>query len=166
MANKFITWLDAVPADLKKFFTNPVVDSTITDGLNVAAIIDPALAPLLVGIAASGTGASGTWGINFTGNSGNTSSVSNATGGSYTWTNTNYFQSNQNTGGGSSPPLEAYSTGGNGAIMAFHRGGVYAVNMGLDSDNVFRIGGWSASYNLLQMDRFKRQHIRLESMED
>jgi hypothetical protein len=55
MANKFITWLDAVPADLKKFFTNPVVDSTITDGLNVAAIIDPALAPLLVGIAASVT---------------------------------------------------------------------------------------------------------------
>ena len=100
----------------------------------------------------TGGGASGTWGINITGNSGNTSSVSNATGGSYTWTNTNYFQSNQNTGGGSSPPLEAYSTGGNGAIMAFHRGGVYAVNMGLDSDNVFRIGGWSASYNLLQMD--------------
>ena len=100
----------------------------------------------------TGGGASGTWGINITGNSGNTSSVSNATGGSYTWTNTNYFQSNQNTGGGSSPPLEAYSTGGNGAIMAFHRGGYYAVNMGLDSDNVFRIGGWSASYNLLQMD--------------
>lgn len=100
----------------------------------------------------TGGGASGTWGINITGNSGNTSSVSNATGGSYTWTNTNYFQSNQNTGGGSNPPLMAYSTGGNGAIMAFHRGGYYAVNMGLDSDNVFRIGGWSASYNLLQMD--------------
>lgn len=55
MANKFITWLDAVPAELKKFFTNPVVDSIITDGLNVTAIIDPALAPLLVGIAASVT---------------------------------------------------------------------------------------------------------------
>jgi|GEM_PF-5958953 hypothetical protein len=55
MANKFITWLEAVPADLKKFFTNPVVDSIITDGLNVAAIVDPALAPLLVGIAASVT---------------------------------------------------------------------------------------------------------------
>ncbi len=55
MANKFITWLDAVPAKLKKFFTNPVVDSIITGGLNVTAIIDPALAPLLVGIAASVT---------------------------------------------------------------------------------------------------------------
>jgi hypothetical protein len=36
--------------------------------------------------------------------------------------------------------------------MAFHRGGYYAVNMGLDSDNVFRIGGWSASANRLQLD--------------
>jgi hypothetical protein len=100
----------------------------------------------------TGTGASGTWGINITGNSGNTSSVSNATGGTYTWTGDNYFLSNMNTGGGSSPPLMAYSTGGNGAIMAFHRGGYYAVNMGLDSDNVLRIGGWSAPYNLFQMD--------------
>jgi hypothetical protein len=36
--------------------------------------------------------------------------------------------------------------------MSFHRGGAYAINMGLDSDNVFRIGGWSASANRLQMD--------------
>jgi hypothetical protein len=36
--------------------------------------------------------------------------------------------------------------------MAFHRAGQYAVNMGLDSDNVFRIGGWSAGANRLQMD--------------
>lgn len=61
------------------------------------------------------------------------------------------FQSNRNTSS-DSPPLQAYSTGGNGAIMSFHRGGVYAINMGLDSDNVFRIGGWSASTNRLQMD--------------
>jgi hypothetical protein len=36
--------------------------------------------------------------------------------------------------------------------MSFHRAGVYAINMGLDSDNVFRIGGWSAGANRLQMD--------------
>jgi hypothetical protein len=35
--------------------------------------------------------------------------------------------------------------------MAFHRGGAYAVNFGLDSDNVFRLGGWSAPANLLQI---------------
>ena len=28
-------------------------------------------------------------------------------------------------------------------MMSFHRPGVYAINMGLDTDNVFKIGGWS-----------------------
>jgi hypothetical protein len=88
------------------------------------------------------------------GNSSNTSSVSNATGNSYTWTATNYFRS---TGGGylgslASPPLQAYSNSNESAYMSFHKGGQYAVNMGLDADNVFRIGGWSASSNRLQMD--------------
>ena len=85
-------------------------------------------------------------------NASNTNSISNAVGGSYTWTGAQYFQSNQNTGTGSAPPLQAYSTSSLGAMMAFHRAGVYAINMGLDSDNVFRIGGWSASANRLQMD--------------
>jgi len=55
MANKFVTWLDKVPEELKKFFTNPVVDNVISDGLGIAAIIDPALAPLFNGLAASAT---------------------------------------------------------------------------------------------------------------
>ena len=38
------------------------------------------------------------------------------------------------------------------ASMSFHRTGAYAMNMGLGTDNVFRIGGWSASNNCLQMD--------------
>lgn len=29
------------------------------------------------------------------------------------------------------------------AVLSFHRTGAYAINMGLDTDNVFRIGGWS-----------------------
>ena len=69
----------------------------------------------------------------------------------HTWTGIQYFQSNRNTTSDSAP-LQAFSTGGLGATMAFHRAGVFAVNMGLDSDNVFRIGGWSAAANLLQMD--------------
>ena len=68
-----------------------------------------------------------------------------------TWTAAQQFQANQDTGSGSAPPLQAYSSSG-GAMMSFHRAGVYAVNMGLDSDSVFRIGGWSASANRLQMD--------------
>lgn len=88
----------------------------------------------------------------------------------YDWNNTGYYvdpasTSNLNAGtcygvwqyvanintSGSNPPLQAYGTTG-GAIMAFHRGGYYAVNMGLDSDNVFRLGGWSAPANLLQIN--------------
>ena len=36
--------------------------------------------------------------------------------------------------------------------MSFHRTGAYAINMGLGTDNVFRIGGWSASDNAFRMD--------------
>ena len=62
-----------------------------------------------------------------------------------------YFRSNRNTTS-DSPPLQAYSDDSGGAIMSFHRGGYYAVNFGLDSDNVMRIGGWSAAANRWQLD--------------
>jgi hypothetical protein len=68
----------------------------------------------------------------------------------------NYFQFRSNRGfylgGLDSPSLQAYSTGGNAAFMSFHRSGNYAVNFGLDADNVMRIGGWSASSNRWQLD--------------
>lgn len=53
MASKFLSWLDNVPKELKKFFTNPVVDDTIISGLGIAGLVDPALAPLFNGVAAS-----------------------------------------------------------------------------------------------------------------
>jgi len=73
---------------------------------------------------------------------------------SSTFTVATYFQSNLGATSGSlsSPPLQAYSTGNNSAFMSFHKAGVYAVNMGLDSDNVLRIGGWSAPANRWQLD--------------
>jgi hypothetical protein len=94
------------------------------------------------------------WDINITGSATNTSSISSAVGSGYTWTGVQSFQSNLGTTSGAlnSPPLQVYATGTNSAFMSFHRGGAYAVNMGLDSDNVFRIGGWSAAANRLQMD--------------
>ena len=70
--------------------------------------------------------------------------------GTQTITGAKYFQANMNTTS-SNPPLQAYSSSG-GAIMSFHRANVFAINMGLDSDNVFRIGGWSAGTNRFQMD--------------
>jgi len=37
------------------------------------------------------------------------------------------------------------------ASMTFHRTGAYAINMGLGVDNIFRIGGFSASSNCMQL---------------
>jgi hypothetical protein len=114
----------------------------------------------------TGGSASGTWGISITGNSAsctgnaatssNTSSISSATGGAYTWTGSNTFQSNKGSGvylgATNTAQLQAYSSDSGAAFMSFHRGGYFAVNMGLDPDNVLRIGGWSASSNRFQMD--------------
>ena len=40
----------------------------------------------------------------------------------------------------------------NSAAMSFHRVGNYAINMGLDTDNSFKIGGWSAGNTRLQIN--------------
>lgn len=86
----------------------------------------------------------------------NCTSISNATGSAYTWTAGNNFRSNADTGAvgvtTNTTGVRAYSDNNSGAIMSFLRAGQYAINMGLDSDNVFRIGGWSAAGNRLQMD--------------
>jgi hypothetical protein len=65
-----------------------------------------------------------------------------------------YFRSNRGSylGGLDSPSLQAYATGGNAAFMSFHRAGNYAVNFGLDADNIMRIGGWSASADRWVLD--------------
>lgn len=87
---------------------------------------------------------------------GNAATVTNGvyTGTTNNITGQNYFLSNLGTTSGAinSAPLQASSTGTNAAFMSFHRQGNYAVNFGLDSDNVLRIGGWSAPANRLQLD--------------
>lgn len=68
----------------------------------------------------------------------------------------NYVASGSVNSGGQAGTLVAYgnsgSIGTNHATMSFHRPGAYAINMGLDNDNVFRIGGWSAAANRFQLD--------------
>lgn len=65
-----------------------------------------------------------------------------------------YFRSNRGAylGGLDSPSFQVYATGGNAAFMSFHRAGNYAVNFGLDADNIMRIGGWSAAANRWVLD--------------
>ena len=76
-------------------------------------------------------------------NASNTNSVSNAVGGTYTWTGIQYLNSSGTVLGNTSSSLQVYTTGANAAYMAFHRGGAYAVNLGLDTDNIMKLGGWS-----------------------
>lgn len=65
-----------------------------------------------------------------------------------------YFRTNLGAylGSLSSGRLQAYNDNNQSAFMSFHRSGQYAVNFGLDQDNVMRIGGWSAAANRWQLD--------------
>jgi hypothetical protein len=85
--------------------------------------------------------------------SGNYSSWAIARGGD-TVTSIINFQTNNGgrLGATDSAKLQAYSTGNNAAFMSFHKAGHFAINFGIDDDNVMRIGGWSAAANLFQMD--------------
>jgi hypothetical protein len=74
--------------------------------------------------------------------------------GQNTWTTLNYFETNNGgyaVNNSNSASLQAYSVSNNSAFMSFHRGGYYAVNFGLDQDDVMRIGGWSAGANRWQL---------------
>jgi hypothetical protein len=89
---------------------------------------------------------------------GNAATVTNGvyTGTTNTLTGVNYFRSDKGStstvGTSNTYALQAFSNDAGAAGMSFHRGGYYAVNMGLDPDNILRIGGWSASANRLQLD--------------
>lgn len=48
---------------------------------------------------------------------------------------------------GASPFFMMTNTGAGGSFMSFHRAGAYAINLGLRTDNVFALGGWSAGEN-------------------
>ena len=69
---------------------------------------------------------------------------------------TKYFYSNKGSttylGSSDSPSLQAFCNDQGPAFMSFHRSGYYAVNFGLDPDNVIRLGGWSASASRMQLD--------------
>jgi hypothetical protein len=85
----------------------------------------------------------------------NGSNVLNTTD-SFNITGTRNYTSSASVGtAGQSGTLVAYgnssSAGTNHAVVSFHRPGAYAINMGLDNDNVFRIGGWSDGLNTYRM---------------
>jgi hypothetical protein len=100
------------------------------------------------------TASIGNQSVSYANNAGNVSSISGALNGNHTWTNINNFLTNNGgyLGSTDSAKLQAFSYSNNSAFMSFHKSGQYAVNFGLDADNVMRIGGWSASANRWQLD--------------
>lgn len=50
------------------------------------------------------------------------------------------------TAGAGGPQL-GYGVGGGAAMCSFHRPGAFAVNFGLDTDNILKVGGWSMGAN-------------------
>jgi hypothetical protein len=101
----------------------------------------------------TGGNASGTWSINITGNA---NSVNNGvyTNVVQTITANKSFNSDNSvmaTATGGLNTLEVIGTGG-AAMMTFHRPGSYAAYLGVDTDNQFKVGGWSigaAAYPIL-----------------
>jgi hypothetical protein len=106
----------------------------------------------------AGAGAAGTWGINISGTAAATSqtafpnlstSVRLVTAGSQ--------GASIGTATGSLGGIEVTGNGTNAAFMAFHRPGQWAAYFGLDTDNQFKVGGWSvgaAAYVLLHANNF------------
>lgn len=83
----------------------------------------------------TGGGASGTWGINVSGELTGTQ-----VGLGYTLSTATVAYAGQ-----AGPQIR--SQGGGAACMSFHRPNAYAVNFGLDTDNQLKVGGWSLGAN-------------------
>lgn len=94
----------------------------------------------------TGSGASGTWGINITGNAATATNVNS------TQPNIGYSASGQNIDYAAQGGPQVQSQGGGAAMMSFHRPGAYAINFGLGTDNQLRTGGWSRGGNYVILD--------------
>jgi hypothetical protein len=116
-------------------------------GLYVNSAYIATLAPSL-----TGTGASGNWGINITGNAATVTNGLYTTGGQTIANRTRlgpYAGSTQQGAGSNVTGLEIMNNGGTGdnnaAAISFHCQTSYGMHMHLRPDGYFGIGGWSAS---------------------
>jgi hypothetical protein len=130
--------------------TTGIVKSTTTTGaLSIAVAADfPTLNQNTTGSSASCTGNAAT-ATTATNQSGGTVA---ATTGSFTGliTGASSASTNVNTANDTGS-ISIRGSGSTVATMSFHRTGAYAINMGLGTDNIFRIGGWSASNDCLKL---------------
>jgi hypothetical protein len=96
----------------------------------------------------SGAGLTSIPGANVTGTVPNATNATNVTGTSGTL---GYSTSAITVGTVGQAGPQVQGSGGGAAVISLLRPGAYAINMGLDTDNVFRIGGWSDGLNTYRM---------------
>lgn len=96
--------------------------------------------------------------VNYANVAGNTQSVAGATHTNNTWTGMQAIQTNAGSTAGTTNynnwNMRVQSTDGGGAVMSFLRSGIYGLNVGLDTDSIFRIGGFSYDNSRLQLNCF------------
>jgi hypothetical protein len=124
--------------------------ATNTVAINTTGIVVTGTASATT-FSGAGTNLTGT-GASFT--SGSTNALSaTALSTTNTWNaaNVQFFSANANASVGLNTQaggLNVYQTiDTKGAVMSFHRANQWAVNFGLDSDNIMRLGGWSDGTN-------------------
>jgi hypothetical protein len=118
--------------------TAKAADSDLLDGFNSTAF--------LRAVNGVGPDANGNVTVNVDLSSRIARSGDNMTGTLATKSNTagSYLNANDNA-------FSVRGDGSNAAVMSFHRAGAYAINMGLDTDNWFKIGGWSDGQTRFQV---------------
>lgn len=95
---------------------------------------------------------SGSYTINI---SGNATTATSATSATTATTSTNLSGGSVTTGTGTgtvgmasgSTVMQVMGNAANAAVMTLHRSGAYAINFGLDTDNILRVGGYSDGLN-------------------
>ena len=116
---------------------------TSYNGSTGVTITNTGVTSIVAGTNISVSGATGAVTVNVSGTVAAATQAADATNVNGTNANLGYSTSAVSVGSGGQAGPQVLGQGGGAAVMSFHRPGAYAVNMGLDTDNVFRIGGWS-----------------------
>jgi hypothetical protein len=116
---------------------------TSYNGSTGVTITNTGVTSIVAGTNISVSGGTGAVTVNVSGTVASATQATAATDVNGTNASLGYSTSAVTVGSGGQAGPQVLGQGGGAAVMSFHRPGAYAINMGLDTDNVFKIGGWS-----------------------
>jgi len=116
---------------------------TSYNGSTGVTITNTGVTSIVAGTNIAISGGTGAVTVNVSGTVASATQAADATNVNGTNANLGYSTSAVTVGSGGQAGPQVLGQGGGAAVMSLHRPGAYAINMGLDTDNVFRIGGWS-----------------------